>query len=320
MSSAPRVAIGVPMYNGVEHVEEALESLLAQSHRDFVLACVDDCSTDGTAELARRYSCLDDRVAVRCNTRRLGMVGNWCASFQLAREVAPGLRYFAWASDHDVWHREWLGRLVAELDASPEAVLAYPLNIGISPTGETVRQPWSFDTAGERHMWPRLRKTVTGMSAGNMVYGLFRAEALARCGVYRRVIVPDRLLLSEVALYGEFRQVEEVLWRRRYRPGVKVTARRQRKSLFPGRAPPYAYLPWPIMHTGALGWSLVVRGRGRPRYGRAKAAAIVLWYAARSSALAVYRKARTAGHRVKAVLKTYRRRRKQRARSAQATR
>ena len=49
------------------------------------------------------------------------------------------------------------------------------------------------------------------MSAGNMVYGLYRINALERAGVYRHVLVPDRLLFTELALYGQFRQVPQVM-------------------------------------------------------------------------------------------------------------
>ena len=50
MTPGPKVVIGVPLYNGAEHLAEALESLLSQSYRDFDLVMVDDCSDDETEE------------------------------------------------------------------------------------------------------------------------------------------------------------------------------------------------------------------------------------------------------------------------------
>jgi hypothetical protein len=217
----------------------------------------------------------------------------------VARELAPDARYFAWTSDHDVWHPEWLERLVERLEERPEAVLAYPLNVGIDDHGATVRAPWRFDTEGLAGMWQRLETSVRGMVPGSMVYGLYRADSLARCGVYRPLLKPDRLLLSELALSGEFHQVPEVLWSRRYRGGTKASARRQRNAFFPGGAPIHAYLPWPLTHSAVMGWDLVIRGVGRPRHGRLTGVAVAAWYLLRASALAVYRRARTIGHHMR---------------------
>jgi hypothetical protein len=135
-----------------------------------------------------------------------------------------------------------------------------------------------------------------------MVYGLFRVRLLQRCGMLRAVLQPDRLLLSELALYGEFRQVPEVLWSRRYRRGVRVSAARQRRAFFPAGAPLYSYVPWPLQHAGALGRSMVVRGAGRPEYSRRRGLAITVWYALRAAALAAYRRARKIGHHAKRLL------------------
>ena len=264
-----------------------------------MLVCCDDASDDGTADILKRHAAEDERVVLRRSGSRLGLIGNWRRTFATARELAPDARYFAWASDHDVWHPQWLERLVDRLETHPEAVLAYPLNVGVDDDGATVREPWRFDTVGIRDTRRRLEASVRGMVPGSMVYGLYRAEPLARCGVYRPVLVPDRLLLSELALFGEFHQVPEVLWSRRYREGTRVSARRQRSAFFPRGAPAYAYLPWPLTHTAVIGWDLVIRGAGRPRYGRVTGAAVTAWYLGRASALAAYRRARTIGHHVK---------------------
>jgi Glycosyl transferase family 2 len=236
---------------------------------------------------------------VRRSDSRLGLIENWRRSFATARELRPEARYFAWTSDHDVWHPEWLERLVQELEEHPEAVLAYPLNVGIDDHGTTVKEPWRFDTAGIGDTWQRLETSVRGMVPGDMAYGLYRAEPLAHCGVYHPVLLPDRLLLSELAVFGEFHQVPEVLWSRRYRSATKVSARRQRAAFFPGGAPVHAYLPWPLTHTAAIARDLVIRGAGRPRHGRLTGLAISAWYLVRSSALAIYRRARTIGHHAK---------------------
>lgn len=289
VSPGPRAAIGVPLYNGGKHVAEALESLLAQRYANFGVVLVDDCSTDATAEVALRYFERDRRVRFVRNAERLGMIGNWKRAFELSLHLFPGAEYFAWASDHDVWHPRWLEALMAELDASPDCVLAYPQSFKISSEGEVVsKRPWTFDTRGIADPLPRLRLAVEGMSAGNMVYGLFRADVIRRCGVFRPVLNPDRLLISEASVYGQFRQVPEILWYRRTL--ARVSVERQRAAFFPNGSPLYSQLPWWATHAGALAWSLARRGGAHPLRRPQSAVHISSVYLVRSAAFELGRR------------------------------
>jgi len=71
------VGICLPTYNGAKHLPECVESILAQTHSDFELVIVGDCSPDDSAEIAKRYARLDSRVKVFVNDSNLGLVGNW---------------------------------------------------------------------------------------------------------------------------------------------------------------------------------------------------------------------------------------------------
>lgn len=260
----PRVVIGAILYNHAAEFREALESILAQTFEDFAIVLVDDQSSDETPAIAREYAALDPRVTYVANTERRGMVGNSVHAFELARQMYPQAEYFAWASDHDLWHPRWLQQLVEALDANADVVLAYPLNRRIGSRGEILaRKPWSFDTFGITDPWTRVTKSIRGMSAGNMVYGLYRADVLARAGVYRHILVPDRLLMTELAIYGQFKQVPQVLWFRRWY-GRIFSLGRQRANFFPGRRPLYMYAPWWVSHGVSLFWTFGVEGTGRP--------------------------------------------------------
>ncbi len=274
------VGIGLPSYNGGRFVEEAISSLRAQTYDDFVIACSDDASTDGTPDVLERYASEDPRIRVRRSAIRRGMVGNWIAAYWFARELSPSIRYFAWAGDHDFWDPRWLELLVAELDAHPEASVAYPLDVGIDAEGKTFREPWHFDTVGMTNVRPRFVSATAGMRSGCVIYGLHRVDLLERCGVFHPAIIPDRILNEQLAMIGEFRQVNTVLWRRRYLGRDEPIKARQTRVLFPGRAPLYTTLPYPLVHGAFLTWFVLVRGSTRPEVGRARAMLLVLWYTA----------------------------------------
>lgn len=62
MTTFPRVSIIIPLHNDEEHVRAALDSCLAQTLPDIEVVCVDDASTDRTADLVEAYAARDPRV------------------------------------------------------------------------------------------------------------------------------------------------------------------------------------------------------------------------------------------------------------------
>jgi hypothetical protein len=267
-----RVVIGLPAYENVDFLPEAVESLLAQTYRDFAIVVCDDSPSEAPGRLYARYAERDDRVHYERNPHRLGMIGNWRRTFERARELHPDAAFFAWASDHDAWHPRWLETLVAELETSRDVVLAYPMNIRIDETGRPLVTPWRFETREIGDVGERLATACRGMFAGDMVYGLHRVDSLPLAGVFRFVLLPDRLLLSELAIHGRFAQVPEILWYRRFTGVASLT--RQRQAFFPDGVPAYAYLPWWLVHPAVMAYDLVVRGIGRPAISRADGASL----------------------------------------------
>jgi len=238
--------------NRAEYLNEAVESLLAQSYAEFNLVLVDDGSTDETERLALAFEKRDPRVRyVRCAERR-GMVAAWRMAFEQAS--AQGARYFAWASDHDRWHPRWLHTLIDTLERYPDVVLAYPLTQRIGQSGALLAKPArQFETLGiadRRARW-RLFNRSDSVAAGDMVYGLMSVSAVRDSGIFREVLCPDRLLLAELTLRGQVRQVPEVLWYRRQFGAGSVE--RQRSTLFtPGTRPPSPFIPPWYMHARSL--------------------------------------------------------------------
>jgi len=63
-TTSPAASLVMTVYNGERYLAEAVESVLAQTRRNFELVVWDDGSTDRTLEIARDYAKLDDRVRV----------------------------------------------------------------------------------------------------------------------------------------------------------------------------------------------------------------------------------------------------------------
>jgi len=112
----PKVSVVVPVYNGERYLRETLDSVFAQTFRDYEVICVDDGSTDASAAIIKEYGA------------RVTLIQQANAGQGAARNV--GVRhgagaYVAFLDQDDCWYPHKLQQQVAALEADPEAVLAY---------------------------------------------------------------------------------------------------------------------------------------------------------------------------------------------------
>lgn len=83
-SSTPSTTVLMSVYNCEQYVDEAIESVLAQTYGDFEFIIVDDGSTDGTSDILHGYEIQDSRVHVVRTTNR-GMAAGLATGLGLAQ-------------------------------------------------------------------------------------------------------------------------------------------------------------------------------------------------------------------------------------------
>src|SRR5579864_8803850 len=88
--SQPLVSIVSPVYNESEHLAECIESVLAQTYQNWDYTIVNNCSTDGSMEIARRYAAQDRRIRIHENQHFLPVIQNHNAAF---RQTSPDSKY-----------------------------------------------------------------------------------------------------------------------------------------------------------------------------------------------------------------------------------
>jgi glycosyltransferase involved in cell wall biosynthesis len=112
----PLVSCVVPVYNGEAFIADALESILAQTHRRLEVIVVDDGSTDGTAgilaEFGSRVSAIRQPNQGPAAARNLG----------IAR--ASGT-FIAFLDADDLWYSDKLTRQLARFRERPELVACF---------------------------------------------------------------------------------------------------------------------------------------------------------------------------------------------------
>ncbi len=206
----PRVSIGMPVYNGERFLRESLNSLLAQTFRDFELIISDNASTDQTEQICHEYAATDPRICYYRNETNLGASKNYNRVFELSTGD-----YFKWAAADDLCAPTVLERCVRILDQDPDVVVCYPKTEIIDEQGRIIRHyddslNLQSDTPSER-----FRQFFGIVRECNAVFGLIRSSVLRRTAVIGNFIASDSPLLAELALYGRFFEVPEFLFYRR---------------------------------------------------------------------------------------------------------
>lgn len=230
--SQPLVSVVTPVYNCEEYLAECIESVLAQTYQNWNYTIVNNCSTDGSSEIAHRYAEKDPRIRVRENSQFLRAIPNHNVAL---RQISPASKYCKVVFADDWIFPDCIERMVALAEDHPSVgiVGAYGLkDREVMWTG----LPYPSQLVGGREICRRL------FLEGLYVFG--SATSL----LYRSDLVRNHdPFYNESNLHGDmeacvsamktcdFGFVHQVLTFSRVRPGSLETLSEDRQSLIPGR-------------------------------------------------------------------------------------
>lgn len=66
------VSVIMPLFNAQAYLPDALDCVIKQTYEEFELICINDCSSDDTEKILRRFQEKDSRIRILTNERRLG--------------------------------------------------------------------------------------------------------------------------------------------------------------------------------------------------------------------------------------------------------
>lgn len=97
------VSIIMPCYNAADYIKASIDSVVAQTYRNWELIIVDDCSTDISPEIIRQQT--DSRIRMIENSANCGAA----VSRNKAIEAAAG-RWIAFLDSDDLWEQDKLSK------------------------------------------------------------------------------------------------------------------------------------------------------------------------------------------------------------------
>jgi glycosyltransferase involved in cell wall biosynthesis len=92
MNDAPLVSVIIPCYRQAHYLDDAIQSVLAQTYRHFELIVIDDGSPDNTSEVAARYDgvkCIRQRNLGLSTARNTGLQASVGEPRRLFRRRRP---------------------------------------------------------------------------------------------------------------------------------------------------------------------------------------------------------------------------------------
>ena len=225
----PKVAIGLPVFNGEQHVRKALNSLLNQTYREFVVLISDNCSDDNTVEICKQTIGVDPRFKIVEQRFNIGAVPNFN---YVARNTTSN--YFKWMAADDTFHPTYLERCIEVMDCDQEVAWCHCRSDMIDDDGKSWLNRISVydplvEISADGKWWKghprqhydsnvrvdRFGGVLLGTTWSVDSYGLIRRSALNRTRLLEPIYGAEKVLMAELSLYGKYYHIPDMLFSQR---------------------------------------------------------------------------------------------------------
>ena len=113
MPTTELVSIITPTYNCARFIAETIECVQAQTHSNWEMLIVDDCSSDSTKEIVEGYQKNDARIQYHCLTHNSGAAEARNEALRQARG-----RWIAFLDSDDLWNKDKLEKQIRFMESN----------------------------------------------------------------------------------------------------------------------------------------------------------------------------------------------------------
>jgi hypothetical protein len=203
-TATARVVVVMTAYNAAEHLQRAVEGVMAQNVTGLTLIVVDDCSQDATSKICETLS-KDSRIVTMRTPRNIGTYA--AKNLGIQQALAMGGDYIGLCDSDDFWLKPHIARHLESMQANEALQCSTSQWIRVRDDG-TVE-------AGLRGRYVETCPHST----------FFRAEVFDRVGFFDEVrFGADREFLRRVAVHFGAHSIENI-------PAILTLGRRHAQSL-----------------------------------------------------------------------------------------
>jgi glycosyltransferase involved in cell wall biosynthesis len=197
-ATQPLISVVTPFYNTAPYLSECVESVLGQSYSAFEYILMDNCSTDGSTDIAESYARRDPRIRlIRCS-EFVSQLQNYNRALA---EISDDSQYCKIVQADDVIFPHCLELMVKTFEQSPTVglVSAYRLQGNIvEPSGYPYSTPTSVVPGKECARWY--------LRTGNYMFGSQTTV------MYRSSLVRDHNPFYDASIpYADFKKCMDII-------------------------------------------------------------------------------------------------------------
>ena len=174
----PKIAIILPVYNGMPYLVKSVESVLQQEYADFEFYILDDSSTDDSWQYLQTIR--DSRVRLSRNPHNLGLFPN--LNILISNSSAPLIKL--WSQD-DIMYPQCIGETIKFHLQTPQLGFSYSGRDLINESGAVTathhNDPTPVIISKDLHA---ASACYTGSIAGNIANVTISRSALKTCGLF----------------------------------------------------------------------------------------------------------------------------------------
>ncbi len=216
----PAVSVCIPTYNRKDYLKETLQSVFAQTYKNYEVIVVDDGSTDGTEEMIRG-------TGRPVKYHWVNHIGQYPVRNKLIA-LAQG-EYITFVDSDDLLFPDTIERLMNAIEANGPDVIAYGAYVGIDENGRFVKRKQRSLPSGNitAELFEFIYVHSCGMMCAKKLYEKLGGfdESLKCCAFYK--------LLLKMSVKCKFIPVEGLTFkRRRHTDNVSVRSFANRNTEF----------------------------------------------------------------------------------------
>lgn len=211
----PLVSVGIPTYNRLSALQDALKCFREQTYRNLEIIVSDNCSSDVGVDQYMQTAANDDpRIRYFRQSQNIGILAN----FEFVLNKANG-KYFFWAADDDLCEHRFVEAIVNQMEQDSNIVLCAcdVRNIDEHDKPMGIERLESIRPSND---WKQTRRVFFRYPMLNIffcIYGIYQTKILRMCdlgiikGWHGLTADGEFPFLAQVSSFGRIVAIPEVL-------------------------------------------------------------------------------------------------------------